>query len=81
MLEKKFSISSYPTYVFISPEGKLIDRATGMQSMDEFLEIMNKDNDPNRNFAGLVTQFEQGELAVDDWPKLDITAKVISKTD
>ncbi len=40
MLARKFKVDSYPSLIFLQPDGKFIGKATGFHSADEFLKIM-----------------------------------------
>ena len=39
-LANKFQVDSYPTLIFLQPDGKFLKKAVGYHSPDEFLEIV-----------------------------------------
>lgn len=41
-LARKFQVDSYPTLIFLQPDGKLITKAIGYHSPEEFLNIIKK---------------------------------------
>ena len=38
-LAERFGVKSFPNYVYLTPEGELLDRVTGKKDSEEFLEL------------------------------------------
>lgn len=64
-LGKEFDIHSYPTYLFINPDGKLIHKEGGAKPEEVFIGLANKALDPARNLEGMNEAYAAGERSRD----------------
>lgn len=67
-IDKEYKIRSFPTYIFLSPEGKWAHKEEGMKQVSEFITVAQKAlqpgliyKDANEDFYLFVKQFEQGK--------------------
>jgi thiol-disulfide isomerase/thioredoxin len=64
-LAKKYEVSAYPTLLFINGDGDLVHMSIGSRPADDFLDLGNAANDPNRQVMTLKKRFENGERSAD----------------
>ena len=61
-ISKQYKIDAYPTYLFFMPDGKLINRSTGLQEPERFIALAKETIDPNKNYYSLLELFKKGKL-------------------
>lgn len=75
-INKLYRITSYPTFLFISPQGQLRHKATGYKDVVNFMKTANtalvseKYNDPNSKYDSLINQFDKGKINYSEMPYL-----------
>ncbi|WP_157298878.1 thioredoxin family protein [Chitinophaga oryziterrae] len=57
-----YHIEAFPTFLFISPNGELLQKDMGYQNPSDFLTILNNAINPQDNYAGQVNQFKKGKI-------------------
>jgi len=64
---KQFNVTSYPTFLFLNSDGKLLHRATGSMSASEFIKLAEFQNDSSKeilaplfNYFSLKRQYDNG---------------------
>lgn len=62
MVSFEFHISSYPTLLFISPEGDVLQKAAGYQPASELIVLAQEALDPNFQYGELLRRFRKGQL-------------------
>lgn len=60
-LRKKYSVASFPTYLFINSLGEIIHRTASLMPAGEFLAEARKALDPNGSYVALKKRYESGE--------------------
>lgn len=66
-----YRILSYPTYLFLTPEGELIYRITGFNPVKEFIAEVNLATDPKRKlFVKQLADYNRGKKDYVNMPKL-----------
>jgi thioredoxin-related protein len=75
MLSNKFEIMSYPSILFLSPEGNLIYRC-GSQKTEDFLKTINTIFDSSKNMNGRMKLFKEGKIKVDE--ALDLITDLVN---
>lgn len=60
-LLKEYKIKSFPTFLFFSPNGHLVHRATGGMSKEDFLIVGRNAQSPNKQYYTLVDKFKKGD--------------------
>jgi tetratricopeptide (TPR) repeat protein len=61
-IEKEFNIDAYPTYLFLSPEGKPLHRASGGFSPDKFLSIAAEALSPETQSYTLIAKYDAAKM-------------------
>jgi thioredoxin-related protein len=70
-----YHIEAFPTFLFISPEGELIQKDGGYQNSKQFLTTLENGNNPQKNYAGRVQGYKKGELSGQSLLLLSLKAK------
>ncbi|MCX6272365.1 MAG: DUF255 domain-containing protein [Bacteroidetes bacterium] len=60
-LAKKYSIKSYPSYIFIDKEGFCLHRACGTRNTMEMIQVGKDAMNPAKQFSALEKRFNSGE--------------------
>jgi thioredoxin-related protein len=60
-LYKQYKIASYPTFLFFSPNGKLVHRVSESLNVEEFLNVVSAALDPQRQYYTQISEYEAGE--------------------
>jgi hypothetical protein len=74
-LLEHYYIEAFPTFLFISPEGGLLQREVGYQDADKFLILLKQANDTEQNYAGKVKAFKAGKFPNNELLSLALKAK------
>lgn len=69
-LEKEYTITSLPTYLFFAPDGKVVHKATGQKDSKKFMELLDKARNPAEQLYTLVNKARKREFPWDDYPSL-----------
>nr|WP_162989018.1 thioredoxin family protein [Pedobacter schmidteae] len=77
-LRKKYSVQSFPTFLFINGNGVVVHRTGSRMPIDEFLEEGRKAADPKKNLSYLNKKYEEGAR---DLPFLLDYYLVLNKSD
>jgi thioredoxin-related protein len=64
-LENEYKIKDYPTFLFFSPEGKLIHKSTGYKDPGRFLGIVRRTLDPQYQYYTLLEIYQKGHMPFD----------------
>lgn len=60
---QQYKITAYPTFLFFSPDGELVLRGSGYQSVENFLKMGIEATDSANNYTGMVKKFGNHELS------------------
>lgn len=80
MIKQQYKVSSFPTYLFFSPEGYIVHRSGSYQSSDDFVATAKKSLDVKGQYYSLVRQYEQGVKDYEKMPYLISVAKKMKET-
>ena len=58
---EKYGVTSYPTYLFFSPDGELVHRAGGSKEADKFIQDGKNALNPDMTLFGLKAKYESGD--------------------
>ncbi|MGV3528094.1 MAG: thioredoxin family protein [Flavisolibacter sp.] len=64
-LRKKYSVASFPTYLFVNEKGDIVHRTASRMDVSEFLQEGKNAIDPAISFAVLQKKYEAGERSKD----------------
>ena len=77
-LRKKYSVQSFPTFLFINDKGEVVHRTASKMSVEEFLEEGKKASNPTTNLSYLNAKYAEGAR---DLPFLLDYYLVLNKSD
>lgn len=63
----RYNITAFPTFLFFSPEGNLVDWAVGARNVKDFTALLEEATDPARQYVTLVNKYREGKL---DYPAM-----------
>lgn len=62
-IEEGYKVTAFPTYLFFTPDGKILNRSMGAKSADEFLKLGEDVLNPEHNYYAVLAQFQQGKTS------------------
>ncbi|SEM04467.1 Thioredoxin-like [bacterium A37T11] len=74
-IEKQYNVSALPTYLFFSPNGKLLHRAVGFKSLEKFVTMVNDAVDSEKQLYSAYNKYKEGKLSITKWPILATNLK------
>lgn len=60
-LRLKYKVSAYPTFLFFTPEGRILKQSVGQASVDDFLKLAAGAIDPKANYYQLLADYQHGK--------------------
>lgn len=79
-LKRKYSISAYPYFVFITSNGELLHRDLGYKKPDEFMRMAELAVNPKHNYAAKVKLYQEGKLKGDSLLDFALRASQLKDT-
>ena len=70
-------IMEFPTYLFFSPDGRLVHRGSGFKNPQTFLEVAAEAVDSTRQYYTLLAKYKEGKLDYSAMPYLARTAQLL----
>ncbi|MGX5819494.1 thioredoxin family protein [Chitinophaga lutea] len=61
VLNKRYGVKVYPTYLFLNGKGEVVHKATSRMEADAFMDQARKALDPKRSFTALEKKFNEGD--------------------
>jgi thioredoxin-related protein len=80
-LKSKFKVDAFPSLIFLSPNGELLNKETGYRDDSAFLQLTKSASNPTESFSRLVNLFRQGKISVPDQELLALRAKNYNETE
>jgi thioredoxin-related protein len=74
LIKQQYKISAFPSYLFFSPEGKIVHREGGYRNPTDFLSIAKDALDPSKQYYTLVENYKAGKLDLRLMPSVVRTA-------
>lgn len=69
-MDLEYNVQRFPTYLFFSPDGRILDKGVGLLSDSDFLLLAQRAKDSSSSYFNLVRLFDSGHLSVDLMPRL-----------
>jgi tetratricopeptide (TPR) repeat protein len=76
-LGKQYKISTFPTYLFFSPEGEIVRWAVDKKTIADLIGLASAALDPSKQFYTLLKNFRQGKKNYSVMPYLATTASML----
>ncbi len=67
---KEFNVAVFPTYLFLSPDGKIVHRGSSFRAAPEFIKLLQDAIDPERQYYTLLDNFYKEKLSWSKMPEL-----------
>lgn len=61
-LEEQYKIDAYPTFLFFSPDGKLVHRLSAGMNVEAFLDLVSNALDPMTQYYTRLEEFKNGKV-------------------
>ena len=61
-----YTVSSFPTFLFFSPDGKPVHKVAATKSVEGFIELAKNAKDPDRQYYRVLQDFQPGKLDIAD---------------
>jgi thioredoxin-related protein len=74
-IDKTYSIDAYPTFLFLSPEGKALHRASGAFSEDKFIAIAKEALSPESQSYTLAEKYDPEKMDTAEMKKVAISIR------
>ena len=79
-IQHKYNIDAFPTFLFFTPDGKILYRSVGAKAPDEFLALAADILKPERNYYKLLDHFKQGKKDFNEMSYLARTGLLLHDT-
>src|SRR6185437_2908503 len=77
ILQKRYSVSAYPSFLFLSPDGSIVHEAIGAKNIGDFIGIAKAALDSSKQYFTLRKRYEKGMLKDVDLPYLACYSKAL----
>lgn len=74
-IEKEHQIRAYPTFLYFSPDGKIVHRVVGGGEAEEFIARSSKALNPETQYYTLLAKYKEGNNTPEDLRKAALAAK------
>ena len=85
-IDDRYGVPAYPTYLFFSPDGQLVNRGVGYKDADDLLmtarkAIATETLIPYQHYYSLANEYEQGHRDYNIMPSLIDTSWLLGRTE
>ena len=80
LIQREYKVSSFPSYLFFTPEGKLVHRNMAFMNSKNFSILAHYALDPQRQYYTRLEKYHQGTLAFSDMPDVVALAQRLQDT-
>lgn len=74
-----YNITTIPTYLFFSSNGKLVHRGSGYKELNDFLSLVMEATDSSKQYYTLLRKYREGYKDYDNMAYLALTAKKLNQ--
>jgi thioredoxin-related protein len=60
--QKNYNLQGYPSFLFFSPNGKLVHRSLGYKSKEALISLGKAALDPNKQYFALLGKYKKGKI-------------------
>ncbi len=68
--EKKYKIKALPTFLFFSPEGRIVHKDEGRKTVNQFIALVSEVKNPENQLYSLIDNWKQGKVQYSALPEL-----------
>lgn len=80
-LRQQYDITSLPSFLFFSPEGKIVHRDLGYKSESDFASLAKNAMNPATQLYALVGNYQPGKMSYQDMHSMAVTAKNLNQNE
>lgn len=78
--KKQYKITAYPTYLYFSPNGKILNKNIGFYDVEKFISMSKNSLNPDNQYYTLLENYQQGKKNYNILPQLATAAKRFNDT-
>jgi len=79
-IQEKYKVDAFPTFLFFTPDGKILYKSIGAKEPDEFLALAADISNPERDYYKLLEHFKQGKTNLTEMSYLARTGLLLRDT-
>jgi len=79
-LQERYKVDAFPTFLFFTPDGKILYRSIGAKAPDEFLALASDVLNPERDYYKFLEHFKQGKKKLSEMSYLAHTGLLLGDT-
>jgi thioredoxin-related protein len=79
MIKNQYKINEIPTFIFFSPEGKIVHRDHGYKKWEDFIKLAKDAMTPSRQYYTLLKKYKNGEKNYSMMPYLALSARNLNE--
>lgn len=79
VIQRKFNVTAFPSYLFFSPDGEIVHRDMGYKDVNSFINILENALDSKTQYYTLLSKYESGTLQLSDYFYLANTASALKE--
>jgi len=79
-IQEQYKVDAFPTFLFFTADGKLLNRATGAETADDFLGLAASVIDPKKQYYFVLDKFKQGKRDLSEMSYLAHTGVLLGDT-
>jgi thioredoxin-related protein len=72
---RTYHIDALPAFLFFSPDGQMVQKNDGYRNSVDFLNLLQVAKNPKQNYAGLINQYQNGQIKGVDLLQIALDAK------
>jgi thioredoxin-related protein len=76
-MQRQYNINAFPTYLFFSPEGKIVHKGEGYKNEGDFIATANAAVNPNTQYYTLLENYRKGNKEYSKMAFMATTAKTL----
>lgn len=81
VMMQQYNVNVFPTFLFFSPQGKIVHKAVGYKDKDAFIKLASESTDSNIQYYTLQNNFKNNQLDLEFYPALARQAKYFKEND
>jgi thioredoxin-related protein len=87
-INEQYHVNAYPTYVFLSPRGTIVDKQIGFKEVKDFIALGQNAivpgkvyEDPYAEYSHFIVEYKNGKRDYDRYPEMIIVADKLHEND
>jgi thioredoxin-related protein len=76
-IQDKYWVTAYPSFLFFSEDGKIVNKGIGYKDVNEFMEMAKNSLDPEKQYYTLLENYQDGNRNYSAMPYMAQTAEAL----